>query len=231
MTNKLPRVLIFDCEFYSHQFRADTGYLLCIGYKWYGEDKVHVIMPENKKDFQRDPTDDSQICLDFKALAEQADMIVGYNSRECDWRFVQTRMLKHRLGYLPPVPHTDLLTVARSTLKMRRSLDNVGKTFGLQNQKVPMPMETWMAAGRGDWKALETVIQHCIADVAMTEEVYDLFRPMSKVKTYVGEEGVCPSCGSKRLQRRGTTKALRSWRQRYQCEKGHWSTGGEQKYE
>lgn len=236
----MARILIFDIECYTHDFSADKGYLLCIGYKWVGEKEVGMIQPKSIEAFRKDPTNDRQLCKEFMELVEKADIVVGWNSKSFDWRFLQTRILKHRLGYLPPVPHCDMLLTSRSTTKMRRTLDNTGKFFDLKNQKIPLDINEWMAAARGEEKPLKNIIAHCKADVLMTEEAYHLFAPLSRVHPNVayidGKPTGCPRCGAvgflqkrgKRvavLQQKGRINALRHYRIRFHCQAcGHWPT-------
>lgn len=218
----MARILIFDIECYTHDFAADKGYLLCIGYKWLGDTKVTILRPTNMEKFRKNPWDDRQMLKEFMAVVETADVVAGWNSRGFDWRFLQTRILKHRLGYLPPVPHVDLLLTSRATTKMRRSLDNTGKFFDLKNQKIPLDLKVWMSAGRGDEKAMQGIIDHCVADVLMTEEAYYLFAPLSRTHPNVniinGTPEGCPLCGSQKLQQRGRINALRHYRIRFQCQ-------------
>lgn len=236
----MARILIFDIECYTHDFSADKGYLLCIGYKWLGEKKVGMIQPKDLVKFRKDPTDDRAMCEEFLKLVEEADVVVGWNSKGFDWRFLQTRLLKWKLGALPPVPHCDLLMTSRANTKMRRTLDNTGKFFGLKNQKIPLDMNVWMSAGRGNPEALKDIIDHCEADVLMTEEAYHIFAPLSRVHPNVayinGQPSGCPRCGKfgylqKRgrrvavLQQKGRIQALRHYRIRFHCQNcGHWPT-------
>lgn len=227
----MAKILIFDIECYTHDFSADKGYLLCIGYKWLGEKTVGMIEPRDMEKFRTDPTNDRDMCIEFMDLVEEADLVVGWNSKSFDWRFLQTRILKWKLGYLPPVPHCDLLLTSRATTKMRRTLDNTGKFFGLKNIKIPLDLNEWMAAARGNEEPLRKIIAHCKADVLMTEEAYYIFAPLSRVHPNVGiidgEPDGCPICKSKKLQQRGTIAALRYYRIRYHCQNkkcGRWST-------
>lgn len=229
------KILIFDIECYTHDFAADKGYMLCIGYKWLGDKETHVIVPCNLEKWSKNPTADKEQIIEFMRLVEEADLVVGWNSKSFDWRFIQTRALKHKLGALPPVPHADLLLTARNTTKMRRTLDNIGKFFDLKNQKIPLDINVWMAAGRGDIKALKQIIDHCIADVKMTEEAYYIFAPLSRVHPNVamieGKPGHCPRCGKDALIRKGEVKALRHYRKQFKCKNcGHWPTSNPIKY-
>lgn len=224
------RLLLFDIETFGFNFNADAGFIMCISYKFKGDKKVTTITRDNPTEWTKKAQDDESICKKFAKVIEEADMIAGWNSRSFDWRFLQTRMLKHHLGYLPPVPHWDGLNEARRSLKMRRSLENIGKFFGLRQEKEKMDLaEVWMPAGAGDPVALRQVIKRCETDVILLEEAYDLLAPLSKVHPNVSlidvvAEG-CPICKSTKLQKRGKVFALRHYRERYHCQNcGRWST-------
>lgn len=224
------KALLFDIETYGMDFNADTGFIMAISYKWLDESKVHTITRKNKNEWVKDFANDREICREFARVVEEADMVIGWNSRSFDWRFIQTRMTYHRLGVLPPVPHEDGLQTARRTLKMRRSLENIGKFFGLHTQKEKMDLhKVWFPAACGDPTALKQVIKRCESDVLLLEEAYQLLKPLSKVHPNVsvidGKGDGCPICGGKRLQQRGKVHALRHHRLRFQCQDcAHWST-------
>lgn len=214
----MAKILLFDLETFGWDFAADKGFILCASYKWYGEKGVHTIKYTGGRD-------DRSLCKAMAQLIEEADMVVTWNGKDFDMRFLQTRMLKHRLGYLPPVPHEDGLLTARKSLKMRRSLDNVAKFFKFKNQKTPVSFDEWFEAGLGDKKALSYVIDHCEKDVLVLEEAYKLLGPLSKVHPNVAKDSnLCPFCGKGKLQKRGFLYALRHYRIRYHCRCGRWSS-------
>jgi uncharacterized protein YprB with RNaseH-like and TPR domain len=224
------KCLIWDIETYGMNFNADAGFIMVISWKWAGEKQVHTITRENPAKWSRKIFDDADICRQFAKVFNEADMHVTWNGTRFDVPFLQTRMLKHRLGYLPPVPHEDGLRTARHALKMRRSLDNVQKFFGLATKKEDMNLEkVWMPAAMGNPTALKQVIKRCESDVKLLEEAYNLLAPLSKVHPNVssidGQEGGCPLCKSRKLQQRGKIHALRHYRLRYQCtDCGRWSS-------
>lgn len=230
------KILLFDIETFGFNFNADAGFIMVISYKWYGEDKVYTITRKNPSKWTKTAANDKEICQEFMKVIDQADMVAGWNSRSFDWRFLQTRMMKHRLGILPPIPHWDGLQEARRTLKMRRSLENIGKFFGLTTQKEKMDLaDVWMPAGSGDPVALKQVIKRCETDVLLLEEAYKLLAPLSKAHPNVAlVDGIpdgCPLCAKKTLQRRGRHAALRHYRIRYQCTSCHsWSSSQPIKY-
>ena len=228
------KCLLWDIETYGMNFNADAGFIMVISYKWLGEDKVHTITRKNPTEWTKKVFDDAEICRKFRDVFETADMHVTWNGTRFDVPFLQTRMLKHRLGFLPPVPHEDGLRTARKSLKMRRSLDNIQKFFDLGTKKEEMNLEkVWMPAAMGNPVALKQVIKRCESDVKLLEEAYNLLRPLSKVHPNVvlidGESDAkldkCPLCKSSHVQQRGRLAALRHYRLRFQClDCGRWSS-------
>lgn len=228
------KILIWDTETFGLNFNADAGWIMVISYKWYGEKKVHTITRKNPSVWSRELFDDKEICKAFAKVFEEADMHVTWNGTRFDLPFLQTRMLKHRLGFLPPVPHEDGLRTARKALKMRRSLDNIQKFFELGTEKVEMNLsKVWVPAAMGDPKALKTVIKRCESDVLLLEEAYTLLRPLSRVHPNVAlldspsdlSGRSCRLCKKDTLHKRGKIVALRHYRLKYQCTScGAWSS-------
>ena len=220
------KCLLWDIETFGMNFNADAGWIMVISYKWYGEDKVYTITRKSPTKWARTVFDDKEICKTFAKVFETADMHVTWNGTRFDVPFLQTRMLKHGLGILPPVPHEDGLRTARKSLKMRRSLDNIQKFFGLGTKKEDMNLtKVWIPAALGNPEALKQVIKRCESDVLLLEEAYTLLRPLSKVHPNVAlidkpkdaELKKCRICNGGPLQKRGTIPALRHYRLKYQC--------------
>ena len=226
------KILFLDLETFGFDFNADKGFILCGSYKWKGEKKVHTITRSHPNKFTDTPEDDKDICRRLAEVIAEADVVFTWNGRSFDFRFLQTRMLKHRLGYLAPVSHEDGLLTARASLKMNRSLKNMGKFFKLAHQKDGVDIDVWMKAGAGHPDALGSVIRHCETDIKMTEEAYNLLGPLSKSHPrIVNDMTKCRFCGSGNLQSRGRIPALRHYRQRYHCHKcGAWSSSQPIKY-
>ena len=228
----MAKILFYDIETFGMDFNADVGFIMAISYKWQGDKKITTLLRTNPRDSAQAAMNDKELLKQFIPAYEAADLIVTWNGVSFDNRFVQTRMLKHRLGYLPPAPQEDGLRTARQALKMRRSLENVGKFFGLKTQKEKMDFETiWFPAAFGDETAMKQVVKRCEADVLLLEEAYNLLAPLSRTHPNVniidGKPQGCPLCGKTKLQQRGTIPALRHYRIRFQCQNpkcGKWSS-------
>lgn len=220
----MARILVWDIE--TSDLRADWGTTLCIGYKWYGESDVHVMSIMDYPNWKKDVTDDSRLVKDFHKIMMEADMYVTYFGKGFDLKWMNTKFLEHGLPILPNTAHVDLFYTAKSNLNLsRKSLDNVSRTFKLEDKKYRVDGDIWKKARVGDPESLKQVIEHCHADIVITEQAYELLRPLIRQHPRVSEYECCQACGSEKLQRRGkalsTTKGAR---QRVQCQNcGHWS--------
>jgi len=104
------RVLLFDIE--STDLEASFGHCICIGYKYLGEPRTHVM---SIYDFPEvtDPNKEPDLYLMkafHKLITDEADIIISYYGKGFDIKFLNTRML---LAGLPPMPpfgqsHIDL---------------------------------------------------------------------------------------------------------------------------
>lgn len=224
MNNK-PKILLFDIE--STHLKADWATLLCIGWKWYEDDKVNVPSLMDYTNWKKDVTDDSKLLRDFHATMMEADMLVGYFSKGFDIKMLQSKFLEIGLPVLPNIPHVDLFYTVKANMTLtRKSLDNVSRYLGLENEKTHLSGKIWKRAMAGHTEAIGYVIDHCKADVLVLEELYTKLRPMVRTHPRVAEYGSCNNCGSNKLQRRGyaltTTKGRRVRTQCQQC--GAWHT-------
>lgn len=229
-----PKIVLWDLETFGFDFHADKGFILCGSYKAVGERKIHTVAREN---LGRDMWDDKSICKKLARVLTTADMWVTHNGKRFDVRFLNTRLLKHGLAPLPPVPHFDTCEVIWKTLKMRARLESTQKFFGWKEAKTPLNLETWTRAAGGSRVALKEVIAHCEADVRVLEKAYEKLRPMAfkhpSVSAIAEDPKRCVLCGKRNtLQRRGYTYAKVRKSARYQCTScGGWSHGPAQKIE
>src|SRR3989304_5302247 len=101
-----PKILIFDLEVMHMNWGADLGFLLCMGWKWLGESRVHIesIRKWNAGTFM----DDLPLAERCRDILEKADMIITYNGLRFDVPFLQSRLLLGGSKPMSPIAHTDL---------------------------------------------------------------------------------------------------------------------------
>jgi uncharacterized protein YprB with RNaseH-like and TPR domain len=219
------KILLWDIE--CTHLKADFGTILCIGWKWLHDKKVHVPAITDYKCWKKDPTDDSELIRDFNKILLEADMIVTYNGKRFDWPYIIAKNMEHDIPIPPNIPHIDLYFTAKANLCIsRKSLANVAKHLKLRHEKTPVTGDAWKKATAGHKPSIKYVVDHCIADVLLLEEAYIKMRPLCRTHPRVRGYGPCSHCGSTDLVSRGyriTTSKMRQ--RRLQCNDcGSWST-------
>ena len=228
--NDKAKILIWDIE--ASNLKADFGVVLAFGYKWYGEGDVVVKCLDDYPRFRRNRTDDSVLLKDMYEVLCSADMWVTYYGTRFDVRFVQSRLLCHGIGILPPIPHLDLYYQAKKLALHSYRLGSLGEFLGLQTEKTPLAGTTWLRAIAGDREAMEYVREHCARDVALLEEAYTALRGLTVRHPRVTLSlDPCRVCGG-RVIRRGYSLVVRGEKKRkirVQCsECGAWETRPEE---
>lgn len=222
----MAKILIFDIE--TTGFKADFGWLLAFGYKWHNEKKVYV---PSIADFPgKNVLDDSNLVKEAHRVMGSADIWVTYNGKLFDVPYMNVKFAEFGLPFLPNIPHVDLYWTVKSNLGAlsRKSLANVSYFLRTGSEKSPVEGRTWKAAMAGDRKALKYINQHCKADVLVLEETYERLMPLIRQHPRVAgaDKGRCRSCGSDKLQWRGTHFThLQNPKKRIQCQNcGMWDT-------
>jgi len=213
-----PKIVLWDLETFGFDFRADKGFILCGSYRELGG-PIHTI---SRKNLGRDMWNDKEVCKRLYDVLVKADMWVTHNGRRFDIPFLNTRLLKHNLAPLPPVPHFDTCEVIWKRLKMSARLENVQKFFKFRSKKTDLWLETWAKAAAGNVKALKYVINHCEADIRVLAAGYKKLRVLGyrypNMAALFEDNQRCPYCGKTNTsQRRGWNLAKVRRSQRFQC--------------
>jgi DNA polymerase elongation subunit (family B) len=229
---KKARILIFDLEtspnvgyFWNPGYKISIGHeniveerqIICVAYKWAGEKKVHSIAwnPKGKT------AKDKMLLKKFSKVYNQADMVVAHNGDNFDIKWLNARMLYHRLPPLAPVKQCDTLKEVRRMFRLNSNrLDYVCKYLGYEGKK-SMSFGDWIKVMQGDEKALKHMEKYCRQDVTELEQVFNDTRPYIKDgnihQALAGDRDVCPSCGSSSYQKYGTYLAKTGRYQKYKC--------------
>lgn len=227
------KIILFDLETFGFDFSADKGFILCGSWKALGERKIYTAARTNLRSGSS-LWNDKAVCLELYKVLSEADMWVTHNGKRFDVPFLNTRLLRHGLAPLPPVPHFDTCEVIWKKLKMRARLESAQKFFKWSFKKTDLDLATWTEAASGDKAALQEVIEHCEADIRVLEKAYKTLRPLAFKHPNLGAiagSDRCPYCGKKNtLQRRGYLVAKVRRSARFQCRScGGWSHGAPEK--
>lgn len=223
-----PNIVLFDLEVLNdmkeaekHWFglsdypgrtiKAQLNTVICFGWKKFGKhEPVRVECAWDYPAWKKDVNADFEIVKKAREILEDADAVVGHNSKSFDWKFLQTRLLRHGLPPLPKIPHIDTKNAAKSNLSLfNNKLDNLGE-FLLGDRKLKHEgRELWLKVKNRDPKAMKLMAEYCKQDVLLLEKAYRTLRPlMTNVPNHnlflqPFSKCVCPQCGSTRLKKQG----------------------------
>lgn len=202
-------------------------YVISICWQWAGESKIHsVSLLDDPKRFEKDPTDDTHVLEVFHKVYAQADATVAHYGDSFDKKYIMTRMLKHGLEPLPPIPSIDTKKVCKQQFYFNsQSLDYVGKFLGLGG-KINTPGGLWLTilkegSSKKAIDAIKTMVVYNKRDVALLRDVYYRllpYIPNRLNRELFGQKVGCPTCGSLKVQSRGTQHAITRSYRRFQCQ-------------
>lgn len=215
--NKTIKRLFFDIEtapnigyFWRAGYKLNIHYsniiqeraIMCISYKWAGEDKVHNI-------FWNGYYDDKNIIEKFIPILKQADEVVGHNSDRFDIKWVNTRAAKHGLNLPSKFRSFDTLKKVKAQFTLNsNTLKYCAEFFGLTGKLETGGFDLWtdiLTDQSGKTKvhnnAKAKMIEYCNGDVVTLEDLYNYIEKYTKPVTnhailQGGEKYHCPACAS-----------------------------------
>lgn len=201
----------------------ETGEVISFAAKWHGKKKVYFYST-----FHHGKDAMVQAAYD---LVSQADIVVGYNSKNFDMKHLNREFLL--AGLTPPAPYqqVDLLLSIRSAFRFTsHKLDHVAQELGLGSKIAHEGHTLWVKCMAGDKAAWARMREYNKGDVVLTEKLYDRVLPWiaghPNVGLYTGDSEACPNCGrSDQLKPRGYAQTNLTTYQRFRCDCGKWTRG------
>ncbi len=203
----------------SHDNIIKERAIICICYKWEGEDEVHYLRWKKG--------DDKQLLNDFVDILYQADESIGHNSDRFDLKWLRTRCAFHGIPMVPDYKTIDTLKLAKLGFNFNSNrLDYLGKFFGFGGKTETGGFRLWQEiVENNNEEAMKMMIQYCKDDVILLEKVYNKIEGYSKSKTHIGvlegkDKCSCPKCGNEKPQKAGTRiMSTGNIQQRLKCNK------------
>ena len=198
---------------------------ICLAWKWLGEEEVYFAA-------EWKPGGHTKMVEKAHAVLDEADYVVGWNSKNFDCKHLRTEFIK--AGLTPPAPHKDLdlmLTARRNFGFMSNRLSYVAQELGAGQKLETGGAALWrtLRYGKGaELKEAQRLMeQYNKQDVLLTEELYDILLPWVdglNIPLYEGSEDVlCSNCGSDNIHYRGVQVAATRSYHRFQCQNcGKW---------
>ena len=185
-------------RYFDHNDIEREKEIICISYKWQGEDEVHTL------DWR---LGEKKMLKKFVRIMGEADEIIGHNGDRFDLPFVRTRCLYHGILIFPKYRTLDTLKKSRSNfLFASNKLDYLGKFMGIGGKEEHEGFEMWRKiVEENDSEALDKMISYCERDVVMLEDVYFVLSPFIDHNNNFavlrgGEKWDCPECASKNVK-------------------------------
>lgn len=177
--------------------------------------------------------DDSVLLKGLWNLLDYADIVVAQNGNRFDVRKINARLLLAGFGPYSPIRVIDTLSVSKkyfglSSHKLAWLSKLLTDTPKLDHRNYP-GFELWTECLKDNPKAWKEMERYNKRDVIACEQLYLRQRPWIKdhpnIGAYSGKtEHECPKCGSKKVQKRGTSITQNGRYARYQCSScGGWS--------
>lgn len=164
------RHLALDIET-SGGFNTSYGRILCCCLLLEGEKEVRVL-----DGFRY--ADERTLLQQLHELWPTFDILVTFNGKRFDARFIAGRMIQHGLPTLPRKLHLDLLPYCRKWRLASARLGSVTEALQLDDQKGHVPAEFWNRAVGGDREAYDTIVTYCKQDVRCLPALIERIRPM-----------------------------------------------------
>jgi hypothetical protein len=208
-------------------------HLLSFSHKWLGEKKIHTHALPDFEGYKKNPDDDKQLVQALWLLMDEADIIIAHNADKFDIKKSNARFIFHKLKPPSPYKTIDTLKVARKHFKFDSNrLNDLGKYLGVGSKLPHTGAHLWLGCMAGDKKAWAVMRKYNEKDIELLEEVYLELRPWMtnhpNLNVYDEVAGACPSCQSKKIEKRGFSVTILGKKQRYHClspKCGAWSHG------
>lgn len=207
----------------------ETGRVLCLAYKWYGEPETHFIS-------EWDEGGRELFLRKVWSLLDLADVVTTYNGKKFDLPTLCKELAI--AGIQPPSPYKqiDLYQVVRSTFRFTSNkLDHVAEQLGLGRKVETGGFQLWVDVMNGCPQARDRMKTYNIQDVDLMVPLYEKLRSWVRNHPNMAlysetdqrfDQPVCRSCGHQALTKRGYAYTSLGKFQRYRCNScGSWSRG------
>lgn len=189
--------------------------MLCFAAKWIDSDEVMFAS-------QWDHGRNGMVKIAWELL-DQADAVVGWNSRRFDTKHMNREFLEAKMAPPSPYKHIDLLETTKSQFAFTSNkLDNVAQMLGVGRKLDTGGFELWRDVMQDDPDARQLMEDYNVHDVEITEAVYHELVPWitnhPNWALYVDtDRPVCQNCGSEHVIKKGLGYTTTFAYQRYRC--------------
>lgn len=230
-----PRVLILDIEtapilgYVWGLFDQNVGlnqvkedwHLLSWSAKWLDDPKVMYMDQRNVKNIENDKV----ILLKLWDLLDEADIVIGQNSKSFDHKKINARFIMH--GMQPPSTyrHIDTMGIAKkhfafTSNKLEYMTNKLCTKYKKLKTKQFPGFTLWSECLKGNVAAFREMELYNRMDVLSTEELYYKLVPWDSAidfSVYYDDEAIVCACGSEQFKLNGYAYTSTGKFQRHKC--------------
>jgi len=191
--------------------------------KWKGSKKIFYQDNRNSKNIE----DDKNLLQGIWKLMDEADVIIGQNSKKFDIKKLNARFILN--GMKPPSPFRQIDTMqlakkhfAFTSNKLEYLSKNLSSDYKKSNHKKYPGFELWKECIKGNKEAWIEMEKYNKMDVLSLEAVYDKLAPWDSTinfSTYSDSLEIVCNCGSTKFEMKGYAYTATGRFQRFKCKK------------
>lgn len=209
---------LFDQNVGLNQIKSDWHVLSWAG-KWAGEDEIFYHDQRNSKNME----DDKAILKKLWDKLNEADIVVGHNSKRFDVKKVNARFIYHGMRPTSSFRQVDTLSIARrlfafTSNKLAHLAAFLKCESGKSEHKEFSGFSLWSECLKGNVKAYKEMELYNKTDVIVLEEVYKKLIPWDNTINYsiFEKDNIC-SCGSMKFAKNGFRYSNAGKFNRFRC--------------
>jgi len=178
--------------------------IISISYRWLGEEEVHHLT------WDMDTHTDEELVKNFLDVYNQADMVVGFNNKNFDDRWVNARAMKYNLFVNVHVKSFDIIKETKRLFRLLSySMDYIAQFMGVTLKKSHEGIVMWDMIEDGSPEQqeeyMQKMIDYNVGDIITTEEIFLKLRKYMGHTIHIGvfeggEKYSCPHCGGNNVE-------------------------------
>jgi hypothetical protein len=178
--------------------------IISVSWRWLGEEKVEHLKWDMKTHT------DEKLMKEFLKVYNKADMVVGYNNRNFDDRWINAKAMRYNLFVNMYVKSFDLIKHSKKSFRLiSYSMAYLAEFFGVTLKQGHEGILMWdmIEDGTPEQQAeyIEKMINYNVGDIITTEEIFLKLRKYMGHTIHVGafeggEKYSCPHCGGTNVE-------------------------------
>lgn len=154
-------------------FKDITAGIMSGKYEIFRLDETKVMKDEKAlKDPETWKRIDRELLEKIMENVKKYDVIVHFNGRNFDIKFLNTRLIKNNLSLLPAVKQVDIYQIAKHRMRLRsKALEALREFLEVDMEAAEHKWEYWQMAAARVKEGFDYVVQHCCRDVDRLAEV------------------------------------------------------------